>query len=181
MVRTFQVPKALARMTLLDNMKLAASGQRGERFLDALVRPRWRRREREVEARALELLDWMGLAAKRTEFAGTLSGGQRKLLELGRALMAEPRLVMLDEPTAGVNRVLIETLLEHIISLRDLGLTVLFVEHNMDVVAGISDRVVCMAEGAVIADGTPAAVIASSQVIDAYLGREHGERAAAQP
>jgi neutral amino acid transport system ATP-binding protein len=177
MVRTFQLPKALARMTVLENMKLAAA-QHGERLAEALVWPRWREQQREIETRALELLDWLGLAGKRGDFAGTLSGGQRKLLELGRALMAEPRLVLLDEPTAGVNRVLAEMLLEHIRTLRDRGLTVLFVEHDMDVVAGISDRVICMAEGSVIADGPPAAVVANPQVVDAYLGSEHGGRAA---
>jgi neutral amino acid transport system ATP-binding protein len=177
MVRTFQLPKALARMTVLENMKLAAA-QHGERLAEALVWPRWREQQREIETRALELLDWLGLAGKRGDFAGTLSGGQRKLLELGRALMAEPRLVLLDEPTAGVNRVLAEMLLERIRTLRDRGLTVLFVEHDMDVVAGISDRVICMAEGSVIADGPPAAVVANPQVVDAYLGSEHGGRAA---
>jgi len=177
MVRTFQIPKALARMSVLDNLKLAAIHQSGERVAVAVIRPLWRNQERAIEARALELLDWVGLADKRGDYAGTLSGGQRKLLELGRALMTEPRLVMLDEPTAGVNPALTDQLLERIRGLRDRGLTVLFVEHDMDVVASISDRVVCMAEGVVIASGTPREVVTNDAVVDAYLGRSHGEHA----
>jgi len=176
MVRTFQIPKALARMTVLDNMKLAATHQAGERVGVALVRPLWHAQDREVEAKALDLLDWIGLADKRDDYAGTLSGGQRKLIELGRALMTEPRLIMLDEPTAGVNPALTEQLLDRIRGLRDRGLTVLFVEHDMDVVSSISDRVVCMAQGAVIASGTPREVVTDDAVIDAYLGRQHGEQ-----
>lgn len=174
MVRTFQIPKALSKMTVLDNMKLAAPRQRGERLFVALVRPSWQAQDREVEARAVELLDWVGLADKRADYAGTLSGGQRKLLELGRSLMTEPKLLMLDEPTAGVNPALTEQLLERIQGLQSLGLTVLFVEHDMDVVTTISDRVVCMAEGQIIAEGTPREVVSNPIVIDAYLGTDHG-------
>jgi neutral amino acid transport system ATP-binding protein len=176
MVRTFQLPRALARMTVLDNMKLAAQGQRGERFFVALVRPIWRAQERQVEARAIELLEWLGLAALRDDYAGTLSGGQRKLLELGRAVMAEPALLMLDEPTAGVNPALKQSLLDRIHTLRAQGMTVLFVEHDMDVVTRISDGVVCMAEGRVIAEGTPGEVVSDTAVVDAYLGTHHGEQ-----
>jgi neutral amino acid transport system ATP-binding protein len=177
MVRTFQLPRALARMTVLDNMKLAAARQRGERFLAALVRPIWRAQERHVEARALELLEWLGLAPLRNDYGGTLSGGQRKLLELGRAVMAEPGLLMLDEPTSGVNPALTDTLLDRIGALREQGVTVLFVEHDMDVVTRISDGVVCMAQGRVIAEGTPAEVVTDPAVVNAYLGTHHGERA----
>ena len=175
MVRTFQIPRALARLTVLDNVKLAAPRQRGERFFPALARPAWRAQDRDVEVRAREMLDWVGLGAMCDEYGGTLSGGQRKLLELARALMADPRLVMLDEPTAGVNPALTEQLLDRITGLRGRGLTVLFVEHDMDVVASISNRVVCMAQGAVIADGTPSEVVRDQAVIDAYLGT-HGTR-----
>jgi neutral amino acid transport system ATP-binding protein len=177
MVRTFQLARALARMTVLDNMKLAAGNQRGERFFVALVRPFWRAQERLTELRALELLEWVGLARHRDDYAGTLSGGERKLLELGRALMADPALLMLDEPTSGVNPALTEGLLDRIGSLRAQGVTVVFVEHDMEVVTRISDGAVCMAEGRVIAEGTPAEVVGDPAVVDAYLGTHHGERA----
>lgn len=174
MVRTFQLTKALSRMTVLDNMKLAARHQRGERILAALVKSIWDGREKAIEEQARALLDHVGLSAHADEFAGTLSGGQRKLLELARALMVEPSLVMLDEPMAGVNPALVESLLSHITHLRDEGRTVVFVEHDMDVVQNISDWVVCLAEGMVIAEGPPAAVAGNSAVIDAYLGRGDG-------
>ncbi|MDQ3611267.1 MAG: ABC transporter ATP-binding protein [Actinomycetota bacterium] len=175
MVRTFQLTKALARMTVLDNMRLAATGQRGESFVGAL-RPRsWRPQEDRVTARADELLERFRLDRMRDEHAGTLSGGQRKLLEMARALMAAPRLIMLDEPMAGVNPVLTQSLLSHVTGLPDAGMTVVFVEHNMDVVMGISDWVVCMAEGGVIAEGRPAQIARNRAVIDAYLGAHHDE------
>ncbi len=178
MVRTFQLTKALARMTVLDNMRLAATSQRGERFLGAL-RPRsWRVQEDDVTARADELLERFQLDRMRDEHAGTLSGGQRKLLEMARALMAAPRLVMLDEPMAGVNPALTQSLLDHVTGLPEEGMTVVFVEHDMDVVMGISDWVVCMAQGAVIAEGRPADIARNRAVIDAYLGAHHDESGA---
>jgi neutral amino acid transport system ATP-binding protein len=173
MVRTFQLTKALAKMTVMDNMKLGASRQGGERFLTALVPPLWRAREREVEERAEELLARFKLDHMRDEFAGTLSGGQRKLLEMARALMSEPELIMLDEPMAGVNPALTQSLLGHIKQLCDEGLTVVFVEHDMDVVRDISDWVVVMAEGSIVAEGPHASVVADPRVIDAYLGAHH--------
>jgi neutral amino acid transport system ATP-binding protein len=177
LVRTFQLTKALARMTVLDNMTLAATGQRGERLRDCLVRPRWREQERAIEARADALLERFNLAQMRREYAGTLSGGQRKLLEMARALMVEPRMLLLDEPTAGVNPALMQAILDHVRELRDEGMTVMFVEHDMDVVMGISDWVVCMAEGRVIAEGPPASIATNDAVIDAYLGAKRTEEA----
>ncbi|MBK9180304.1 MAG: ABC transporter ATP-binding protein [Acidimicrobiales bacterium] len=174
MVRTFQLTKALAKLTVLENVMLAAPGQRGERFFGALLRGRWKAQEQQVRASAMELLARFSLADKADHLAGTLSGGQRKLLEMARALMVEPRVVMLDEPLAGVNPALGQSLLQHVIDLRDQGMTVVFVEHDMDVVMTISDWVVCMAQGQVIAEGPPRAVAGNQKVIDAYLGHHQG-------
>jgi branched-chain amino acid transport system ATP-binding protein len=176
MVRTFQLTKALSRMSVLENMKLAAVGQTGERFLPALLPTLWRGQERAITERADELLVRFKLDHMRDEFAGTLSGGQKKLLEMARALMVEPSLVMLDEPMAGVNPALTQSLLEHVKGLRDKeGRTVVFVEHDMDVVFDISDWVVCLAQGGVIAEGRPEEIGADPAVIDAYLGSSHSQ------
>ena len=169
MVRTFQLTKALSRMTVIDNMKLGATNQVGEGFWKALL-PIWGGQEADIEARADALLDRFNLTHMRDEFAGTMSGGQRKLVEMARALMTEPKLVMLDEPMAGVNPALTQSLLGHVKGLRAEGRTVIFVEHDMDVVRDISDWVVVMAEGAIIAEGTPDDIGANQEVIDAYLG-----------
>jgi len=176
MVRTFQLTKSLTLLTVLENLKLGSRQQAGERFFAALVHPLWRAREASIERLADEMLARFGLGLMRDEFAGTLSGGQRKLLELARALMVQPAMIMLDEPTAGVNPALTQSLLRHIQQLRDEGMTILFVEHDMDVVMGISDWVVCMAEGRVIAEGSPASIGSNHAVIDAYLGAHHGRR-----
>jgi branched-chain amino acid transport system ATP-binding protein len=172
MVRTFQITKVLAAMSVLENMLLAAPRHPGERLAGAAFRPfASRSRERAVREQALSLLEVFNLASHRDAYAGTLSGGQRKLLELARALMVEPRLVLLDEPMAGVNPTLGQRLFEHIERLREeQGLTFLFVEHDMDVVMTHADRVVVMAEGRVIADGAPEAVRGDARVLDAYLG-----------
>ncbi|MBT2405022.1 MULTISPECIES: ABC transporter ATP-binding protein [unclassified Streptomyces] len=175
MVRTFQLTRTLARLTVRENVLLAATGQLGERLLPALLPPLWRRQEREIVRRADELLDRFLLARLRDEYAGTLSGGQRKLLEMARALMAEPAMVLLDEPMAGVNPALTQSLLGHITALRDEGMTVLFVEHDMDVVMGISDWVACMADGRLVAEGPPYTVGRNPEVVDAYLGKQHDD------
>ena len=173
MVRTFQLTKSLARLSVLENMKLGATEQRGEGFFSALVRPLWSSQEAAIEARAEGLLERFKMDHMRDEFAGSLSGGQRKLLEMARALMVQPEMVMLDEPMAGVNPALTQSLLEHVKSLRSDGMTVMFVEHDMDVVHDISDWVVVMGEGRVIAEGTPDQISANEHVIDAYLGAHH--------
>jgi branched-chain amino acid transport system ATP-binding protein len=174
MVRTFQLTKALSRLTVIENMKLGATDQVGENFFRALLRPIWRDQERDIEQRADALLERFNLAQMRNEFAGTLSGGQRKLLEMARALMVEPQLVMLDEPMAGVNPALAQSIIGHVEGLREEGLTVLFIEHDMDVVRTISDWVVVMSEGLLIAEGRHSSIVANPRVIDAYLGAHHG-------
>ncbi|MFW6009960.1 MAG: ABC transporter ATP-binding protein, partial [Actinomycetota bacterium] len=188
MVRTFQLTKALARLTVLDNMLLGATDQRGEHFWSGLLPPTWRAQEQANTERAEALLERFKLLDKRADYAGELSGGQRKLLEMARALMVEPELVMLDEPMAGVNPALVQSLLHHVTSLRDDGMSVIFVEHDMDVVMNISDWVVVLGEGAVIAEGRPTDILGNQAVIDAYLGREddesdheHGTGAESQP
>jgi branched-chain amino acid transport system ATP-binding protein len=172
MVRTFQLTKTLSRVTVLDNLRLAAPEQSGERLRAALL-PGWRTREREITERADTLAERFQLTRLRDDFAGTLSGGQRKLLDMARCLMADPTLVMLDEPMAGVNPALRQELVAHMVELREEGRTILFVEHDMDVVMGVSDWVVCMAEGRIIAEGPPACVAGDQRVIEAYLGDRH--------
>lgn len=173
MIRTFQLTKSLSMLSVIENMRLGAQKQAGERFLTALIRPLWRAAENRITEQAEDLLKRFKLDAKRDDFAASLSGGQRKLLEMARALMAEPKLVMLDEPMAGVNPALTQSLLGHVKGLRSEGRTVIFVEHDMDVVRDISDWVVVMAEGAIIAEGTPDDIAANTAVIDAYLGSHH--------
>jgi neutral amino acid transport system ATP-binding protein len=173
MVRTFQLTKALSRLTVLENMRLGATGQRGESMWSAVLPFTWNAQEREITQRADELLRRFKLDAKREDFAGSLSGGQRKLLEMARALMVAPEVVMLDEPMAGVNPALTQSLLGHIKQLREDGMTVLFVEHDMDMVRDISDWVLVMAQGKLIAEGPPDVVMADTRVIDAYLGTHH--------
>lgn len=170
MVRTFQLTKALSMLSVIENMRLGAQKQPGERFLSALFRPLWSGFEARITERAEELLKRFKLDAKRDDYAAALSGGQRKLLEMARALMAEPKLVMLDEPMAGVNPALTQSLLDHIKDLKSNGTTVLFVEHDMHMVRHISDWVVVMAEGKIVAEGPPAQVMKDQAVIDAYLG-----------
>ena len=173
MVRTFQLTKALSRMTVMENMMLGAQNQAGENLAKSLFWPIWRDQERQIETKAEELLDRFSLLDKRAEYAGSLSGGQRKLLEMARALMSDPTMIMLDEPMAGVNPALTQSLLGHVQSLRDDGMTVLFVEHDMHVVRHISDWVVVMAEGRIVAEGAADSVMSNPAVIDAYLGAHH--------
>jgi neutral amino acid transport system ATP-binding protein len=173
MVRTFQLTKALAKLTVMDNMRLGATGQKGENFFRALVPGLWKSQQESIDERAVDLLRRFKLDTKGDDFAGSLSGGQRKLLEMARALMVGPEMVMLDEPMAGVNPALTQSLLGHVKDLREQGMTVLFVEHDMDVVRDISDWVVVMAQGRIVAEGPPDVVMADPAVIDAYLGAHH--------
>ena len=173
MVRTFQLTKALARLSVMQNMRLGATEQRGERVWVAPWWFPWANQEKANTERADELLQRFRLDHMRDEFAGNLSGGQRKLLEMARALMTDPKLIMLDEPMAGVNPALKQSLLNHIHELKTEGRTVLFVEHDMDMVHEISDWVLVMAEGRLIAEGTATEISGNQEVIDAYLGAHH--------
>ena len=172
LVRTFQVPRTLTRMSVLDNVLVAATRHPGERLTGLALRPGdARRRERTARERAGELLTLFRLDGHAGEYAGVLSSGQRKLLDFARVLMAEPRLVLLDEPMAGVNPALGRQLIEHVLRLRtETGMTFLFVEHDLDIVMEASDHVIVMNEGRVIASGDPEEVRGDQRVVDAYLG-----------
>jgi neutral amino acid transport system ATP-binding protein len=175
MVRTFQLTKALSAMTVIDNMLLGSQDQSGEKLSRSLLWPLWKPREKEIRVKAEELLARFKLFEKKDDYAGSLSGGQRKLLEMARALMSDPAMIMLDEPMAGVNPALTQSLLGHIEGLRDTGTTVLFVEHDMHMVRYISDWVVVMAEGKLVAEGAPGHVMQNQAVVDAYLGSHHDQ------
>jgi branched-chain amino acid transport system ATP-binding protein len=172
LVRTFQHARALTRLTVLENMLLASPRHPGERFWRLFLTPgSVRRREREIEEQAWELLRLVRLDRLAHDYAGVLSGGQRKLLEFARALMLDPQLVMLDEPMAGVNPSLGLELLDHMQTLRaERGLTFLLIEHDLEVVMSVCDPVHVMNEGRVIASGPPAAIRKDQRVVDAYLG-----------
>jgi neutral amino acid transport system ATP-binding protein len=174
LVRTFQTARPLTRLSVRENAMLGAKDQPGERLTGWLSHPKAsRRRERLVRRRADELLALVRLDSHADEYAGTLSGGQRKLLDLARALMVAPKLVLLDEPMAGVSPPLRLELLNHIVALRDAGVTFLIVEHDLDFVMQAADVVVVMNEGRVIAHGSPDDVRRDDRVVDAYLGKRH--------
>ncbi|MDX1606324.1 MAG: ABC transporter ATP-binding protein, partial [Candidatus Competibacterales bacterium] len=171
-VRTFQIPHEFARMTVLDNLALVPAGQSGENLFAAWFGGgRVRRQESRIRRQAEEVLDFLNLRALRDEKAGNLSGGQKKLLELGRTMMTEPRLVLLDEPAAGVNRTLLGTLNEAIVRLnRERGYTFCIVEHDMDMVTRLCDPVIVMAEGTVLTQGRMDEIMRNPQVLEAYMG-----------
>ncbi len=169
--RTFQIPRPFAEMTVIENVLLAAPRQAGERLLWTWFRPgQVAREERENLDRARALLDFLNLSALAGEPARTLSGGQRKLLELARVLMAEPSAILLDEPTAGVNRTLRGEILARIAEINRRGVTILIVEHDMEVIARLCPRVIVMAQGRILREGAPAAIAADREVVEAYLG-----------
>jgi ABC-type branched-subunit amino acid transport system ATPase component len=178
LVRTFQIPRVLTRMSVLENMLLAATNHPGEKLGAALIIPgRVRRREREAREQAQQVLELVRLSRLANDYAGTLSGGQRKLLEFGRALMTSPRMVLLDEPMAGVAPTLALQLLEHILELRATrGTTFLIIEHDMEAIMAISEHVIVMDEGQVIARGLPEEIQNDQRVIDAYLGHRTVEQ-----
>jgi branched-chain amino acid transport system ATP-binding protein len=171
LARTFQIPRPFPQMTVLENLMLAPLCQSGERLWNNWLRAgRVRHEEQLARARALEVLELCDLADKAGEIAGRLSGGQQKLLELARVLIAEPKLILLDEPAAGVNPVLLETLVDRIVRLNQRGVTFLVIEHNIDLVMTVCRPIVVMAQGQLIYHGDAAGVRKDRRVLDAYLG-----------
>lgn len=171
-IRTFQVARVLSRLSVLENMLLATPNQTGENFVQVwLQQKKLRVEERANKARAMDILESVGLAAKAHDYAGALSGGQRKLLEMGRTLMTNPKLILLDEPAAGVNPTLINQICEHIVNWNQQGISFLIIEHNMDVIMSLCDRVWVLAEGTNLASGTPAEIQSNDLVLEAYLGQ----------
>ncbi len=171
LVRTFQTPRPFASMTVLENTMFAARGQRGEHFWEPWIRNgAVRAQERVVRERAREILDFVGLTSLAGSPARILSGGQRKLLEIARALMAEPRMMLLDEPGAGVNPTLLGHIIDRIAVLHQNGMTFLIIEHNMDLVMRLCRPVIVMAAGTLLMQGEPDEVQRDPRVLDAYLG-----------
>lgn len=177
--RTFQIPREHPSMSVLENLMLVPRGQAGESFLGSLFRPgRLREQERAIQLQAEEVLDFVDLDHLRDEYARNLSGGQKKLLELARTLMAEPRVVLLDEPGAGVNPTLMERLRANIERLnRERGITFVVIEHDMDLIMRLCNPVIVMSDGHHLMEGEPETVRNDPRVLEAYLG---GQYAAAE-
>lgn len=172
MIRTFQVARVLSRLSVLENMLLASQHQTGENFWNTWFKQKQiAAEERQQREHAMTILDSIGLVHMAHEYAGALSGGQRKLLEMGRALMSHPKLILLDEPAAGVNPTLINQICDRILTWNREGLTFLIIEHNMDVIMSLCDRVWVLAEGRNLAVGTPTEIQTNAQVLEAYLGQ----------
>ena len=174
LLRTFQIPREFARLTVLENLMAAAPDQPGEHILQNWLAPgRVRAREREVMERAEEALDFLGLSHLRDQAAGNLSGGQKKLVELGRTMMVDARLVLLDEPGAGVNPTLMQSIIAMIRRLHEeRGYTFCIIEHDMDLIAELCDPVIVLAGGRVLMEGSMEEVRRDPRVIDAYFGGE---------
>jgi neutral amino acid transport system ATP-binding protein len=171
-IRTFQVARVLSRLSVLENMLLATPNQTGENFFKVwFQQSKLRSEEKANREQAMQILESVGLAAKAYDYAGALSGGQRKLLEMARTLMTNPKLILLDEPAAGVNPTLINQICEHIVDWNRQGISFLVIEHNMDVIMSLCDRVWVLAEGTNLAEGTPEEIQNNESVLEAYLGQ----------
>lgn len=170
-IRTFQVARVLSRLTVLENMLLGSQKQTGENIFSVLINQgKIRREEKENRAKAMNILESVGLAEKAHDYAGALSGGQRKLLEMARTLMTNPKLILLDEPAAGVNPTLINQICQHIVNWNQQGISFLIIEHNMDVIMSLCSHVWVLAEGTNLADGAPEEIQKDDRVLEAYLG-----------
>lgn len=173
--RTFQIPRLARRLTVFQNMMVGARDQRGERVGDLLLRPGGvRAAERAIEDRAWSIAERLGLKDKANDYAGRLSGGQQKLLSMGMILMSDPSVLLLDEPAAGVNPVLIEQQVEFLRALRGEGRTIVIVEHNMEMITNLCDTVYVLDAGEVIATGTPGEIRRDVRVMRSYLGQRAG-------
>jgi branched-chain amino acid transport system ATP-binding protein len=175
LTRTFQIPQELGAMTVIENLMLVPEEQAGEQIWESWLLP-WRvaAQERRITERAHEVLALVGLDGHAFEYAGRLSGGQRKLLELARALMSAPKLILLDEPNAGVNPTLTLRLVEHIRELRErFGITFLVIAHDMDLVVRLCETLIVMTNGRVLVEGTPQQVLEDVAVQEAYLGSQY--------
>jgi branched-chain amino acid transport system ATP-binding protein len=169
--RTFQIPRPFGEMTVLENVLTAVQNQTGERMLaNIFAGRRIAAEERQSAERALEILDFLSLGRLAHEPARVLSGGQRKLLELARVLITDPKLILLDEPAAGVNPALLDLIIDRIAEINARGMTILVIEHNMEMIQRLCSRVVVMAQGRLLAEGHPAEVARDKQVVGAYLG-----------
>ncbi|WP_256546297.1 ABC transporter ATP-binding protein [Halobellus inordinatus] len=169
--RTFQTPKIFRGMSVRENLAFAARGQTGERPISALVQPGTvGSEEADIRERVDDTLEFLSLDHLAEEYASGLSGGQRKLLELGRVLMLDPEIILLDEPMAGVNPSLADDLLDRLHELNDRGRTILLIEHDMDLVMNHCDRVVVLHNGQTLASGPPSIVQEDERVVEAYLG-----------
>jgi branched-chain amino acid transport system ATP-binding protein len=171
LARTFQIPRPFPEMSVLENVMLAPIGQLGERFWANWLRPSAvAAQERATRDKARHWLDFVGLSALQAQPARVLSGGQRKLLELARVMVAEPKLVLLDEPGAGVNPALLDQIVDKVAALNRQGVTFLIIEHNMDLVMTLCNPVMVMAQGRLLVSGEPGSVLSDPRVIEAYLG-----------
>ena len=174
MIRTFQLTKVFDRMTVLENMMFSASTVNNDSFIRSLIRlPSQKTTEKNIKEKSFEIMKDLNIDHMANSYARELSGGQKKLLELGRSIINDPDILLLDEPLAGVNPKLAEEILQIILNLSGKGISILMVEHNIEAVMKISQRVIVLAEGLVIADDTPENVRSDEKVIEAYLGSEN--------
>ena len=174
MIRTFQLTKVFDRMTVLENMMFSASTVNNDSFLKSLVKlPSQKTTEKKIRDKSFEIMKELNIDHMANSYAREMSGGQKKLLELGRSIINNPSVLLLDEPLAGVNPKLAEEILQIIVNLAGKGISILMVEHNIEAVMKISERVIVLAEGKVIADSTPENIRSDEKVIEAYLGSEN--------
>ena len=174
MIRTFQLTKVFDRMTVLENMMFSASSVNNDSFMKSLIRlPSQKTTEKNIKEKSFEIMKDLNIYHMANSYARELSGGQKKLLELGRSIVNDPSILLLDEPLAGVNPKLAEEILQIILNLSEKGISILMVEHNIEAVMKISQRVIVLAEGMVIADDIPENVRTDEKVIEAYLGSEN--------